>query len=367
MVGDFNFHVDQPDDHNASVFLDILDSADLGQHVTEATHKKGHTLDLVITRKSAHLVSNLSVKRGLPSDHYAIKCYINISRPPPTKITIRSRNLQKISIDNLIHDIQVSSLSSEPSQNLPQLVNQYEAILCELLDKHAPEKERSVTLRHNAQWFSDTLSDEKRKKRRCERKWLKSRLEIDKQIYNEQCKRYRRMLEQAKCDYHKTQIAGCNDRQLFQLVDRLSKPSTAPALPDHTCKKDLANDFLAFFHGKVSKLRNTLDNMQNVTASMEIPESSNSSFASFQHVCTDDVRKIVTKSANKSCALDPLPTDLLKKCLDVLLPNITRIINMSLSSEFVPETLKVAQVIPLIKKNQNWKEMNLRTTDPSLI
>ena len=90
--------------------------------------------------------------------------------------------------------------------------------------------------------------------------------------------------------------------------------------------------------------------MQNVTASIEIPESSNSSFESFQHVCTDDVRKIVTKSANKSCALDPIPTDLLKKCLDVLLPNITRIINMSLSSGFVPETLKVAQVIPLIKK-----------------
>ena len=42
MVGDFNFHVDQPDDHNASVFLDILDSADLEQHVAEATHKKGH-------------------------------------------------------------------------------------------------------------------------------------------------------------------------------------------------------------------------------------------------------------------------------------------------------------------------------------
>ena len=127
----------------------------------------------MITQKSAHLVSDLSVKRGLPSDHYAIKCYINISQPPPTKITIRSRNLQKISIDNLVHDIQVSSLSSEPSQNLPQLVNQYEAVLCELLDKHAPEKERFVTLRHNAQWFSDTLSDEKRKKRRCEMKMAK--------------------------------------------------------------------------------------------------------------------------------------------------------------------------------------------------
>ena len=49
VVRDFNFHVDQPDDHNASVFLDLLDSADLEHHVTEATHKKRHTLDLVIT------------------------------------------------------------------------------------------------------------------------------------------------------------------------------------------------------------------------------------------------------------------------------------------------------------------------------
>ena len=173
---------------------------------------------------------------------------------------------------------------------------------------------------------------------------------------------------QVKCGYHKTQIAECNDRQLFQLVDRLFKPSTALALPDHTCKKDLANELLAFFHGKVSKLRNTLDNMQSVTASIEIPELSNNSFASFQHVCTDDIRKIITKSANKSCALDPLPTDLLTKCLDVLLPNITRIINMSLSSVFVPETLKVAQVIPLIKKTMlERNKFYLRTTDPSLI
>ena len=90
------------------------------------------------------------------------------------------------------------------------------------------------------------LQEEKREKRKCERKWLKSRLEIDKQIYTEQCNKYRQMLEQAKSDYHRAQIAECNDRQLFKLVDRLSKPASAPVLPDQKCKKELANDFSDF-------------------------------------------------------------------------------------------------------------------------
>ena len=349
MLGDFNFHVDVPDDYNASKFLDLLDSAGLQQHVQNATHKKGHTLDLMISRKSSHFVSDLSVKMGLPSDHYAVKCNINISRPPPVKITIRSRNLRRINIDNLKSDIQASVLSADPSQDLSQFVDQYDTVLRNLLDEHAPEKDRSVTLRQNAQGYSDTLRDKKREKRRCERKWLKSKLEVDKQLYTEQCNKYRRMLDQAKCDYHRSQIAGCDDRQLFKLVDRLSKPFNAPALPDHKCKKDLANDFSGFFHGKVRKLRDTLDNLKCTDLSVEIHESANSSFASFSHVSTDEVQKIIIKSANKSGALDPVPTDLLKKCLDPVLPHITRIINMSLNTGSVPETLKVAQVVPLIK------------------
>ena len=99
---------------------------------------------------------------GLPSDHFAVKCNINISRPPPVKITTCSRNLRGIFTDNLINDIQQSALSKDQSQNLSQFVNQYEDVLRQLFDEHAPEKERSVTLRPNVQWYSDALRDEKR-------------------------------------------------------------------------------------------------------------------------------------------------------------------------------------------------------------
>lgn len=49
LTGDFNFHVDAADDPEARVFLDILTSMGLKQHVTISTHIRNHTLHLVIT------------------------------------------------------------------------------------------------------------------------------------------------------------------------------------------------------------------------------------------------------------------------------------------------------------------------------
>ena len=52
----------------------------------------------------------------------------------------------------------------------------------------------------------------------------------------------------------------------------------------------------------------------------------------------------------KSCELDPIPTTLLYDNPDILLPTITNIINISLTTGIVPRDLKTAIVKPLLKK-----------------
>ena len=42
VLGDFNIHVDVPNDIDAVKFLDLLESLGLKQHVTEATHIWSH-------------------------------------------------------------------------------------------------------------------------------------------------------------------------------------------------------------------------------------------------------------------------------------------------------------------------------------
>ena len=49
ITGDFNLHVDDPDDTYGCQFNILLSSYGLVNHVTFPTHQAGHTLDLVIT------------------------------------------------------------------------------------------------------------------------------------------------------------------------------------------------------------------------------------------------------------------------------------------------------------------------------
>ena len=70
----------------------------------------------------------------------------------------------------------------------------------------------------------------------------------------------------------------------------------------------------------------------------------------FTQVTQDEIGKIISKSPTKSCLLDPLPTLLIKECIDILLPSITKLVNCSLWEGLVPDGLKKAVVTPLIKK-----------------
>ena len=69
-----------------------------------------------------------------------------------------------------------------------------------------------------------------------------------------------------------------------------------------------------------------------------------------------EIRKIIIKSPNKSCDLDPLPTWLLKKCLDQLLPMITTVINWSMDESALSLCLKRATITPLLKRSALYTE-----------
>ena len=48
VLGDMNFHMDDPTDRDALKLTALLESLNLWQHVTKSTHRSGHILDLVI-------------------------------------------------------------------------------------------------------------------------------------------------------------------------------------------------------------------------------------------------------------------------------------------------------------------------------
>ena len=348
LTGDFNIHVDDTNDTVAKKFLDMLVSADLRQLVTGSTHRHGHTLDLLITRQADDTVHHIELDHSLPSDHAAVMMTVEISKPDCTRLSITSRNLRNINLEDFRHDIEMSPLTTDPCTNLDDLVDQYDNTLRSLMDKHVPETTRTITLRPHTPWYSDILRSSKRVKRRHERKWKKSGLEIDRQVFRESCNTYRHILQSAKTNYHSNQIAQCDSRKLFRMVSNMTGSSARvlPTVPEH----DLVNQFANFFTGKIKDIRYSLDHTTATPISVNIDKSCTSRFGTFTSISMDAVRRIIMGTSNKSCLLDPLPTSLLKNCIDEILPVVTNIVNLSLMQGYIPRLMKSAIITPVIKK-----------------
>ena len=158
---------------------------------------------------------------------------------------------------------------------------------------------------------------------------------------------------------------GSDQKVLFRVIDELLHSKDKHPLPQQTKINELLNTFSDFFQQKITLIRDKLDKQATLTDNSTAMASvlnadltaTTSSFSSFEKLCPEDVKKIVMASPTKSCALDPIPTWLLKDILDVLIPTITDIVNSSLQDGCFPDMMKKALVLPLLKKSTLDKEI----------
>ena len=179
ICGDCNIHMDDGLNTNTNNFKDLLTSVGLMQNVCNSTHKRGHILDLLITRVDEELLSSLNFINNTSSDHAAITCKLELPRPLPSKRVITFRNLRNIDMDSFRSDLKSLVIYNLNLDDPDKIVYHYNADLSDLLDMYAPECTHMVTLRPHPPWFNDSLRKLKTEKRRLEHQWMKSGLEID--------------------------------------------------------------------------------------------------------------------------------------------------------------------------------------------
>ena len=81
---------------------------------------------------------------------------------------------------------------------------------------------------------------------------------------------------------------------------------------------------------------------------------------SFQPVPEDLVREIILSlDASKATPVGDIPADILKSTVDIHLPFITKIINVSFKNGRFPDELKL-EVSPIFKKSNNLDKENYR-------
>ena len=104
-----------------------------------------------------------------------------------------------------------------------------------------------------------------------------------------------------------------------------------------------------YFTEKITTIRRVLDGQDRRT-SMCLDEHCgiSSRLSAFLPTKTNVITKLVSKTACKSCKLDPIPTHLLKDNISTLV--IADIVNVSITTGVFPFTFKKALVSPLLKK-----------------
>ncbi|XP_046862994.1 uncharacterized protein LOC124456651 [Xenia sp. Carnegie-2017] len=363
ITDDFNFHVDNKSDVDANNFSDLLESFNLCQHVMESTHCAGHTMDLIISRNSENILNSLNVVDVPISDHRLIICSLDLKKPPFEKRRIQYRQLISVNYDNFRKDVMNSPFGPEvqhapvdssmnPFEVASHLVDLYDNVLLSLIDSCAPVKTKTIILRPRAAWYSNGIAECKKRRRRLERKWRRTRLLCDRVNYEKQCAECRDLIYKTKKDYFNTVISENihDQRVFFQTVNHLLsggiKDTEYPTCSDD---KTLAEVFINFFTSKINVILSDLQR-SGISDTLKVSSQCKSTFLNFDIVTSVEICKLI-KSSVKSCSLDPVPLFLFKKCSDILVPFLTRMVNHCLTNGIMPDALKIARITPILKKS----------------
>ena len=351
IVGDFNIHVDKPEDRWTKELCCVLDNFGLTQHVTQPTHNRGHILDLVISKGlniSKVLVSDVAL-----SDHYCVFFESDIS----VHTNVQTQVVSKRYITENTGDIFIDAFSSTPPLSrfsVNHLVLHFNYKITNVMNAIAPTKVKVVSGKKKSPWRNGTLVKmEKRECRKAERRWRKTNLQVHFDIYKERLYIFNLELKKSRQSFFSDIITKNknNARARFATVDRLTNPPV-PVAAEHLSTR-ACNEFASFFTAKIQNIRQAVSATLPGTGgvlSFCPPKPNSNTLTQFDPINDKNLQDIIQHLKSSSCSLDILPAGFFKKVSDCMIPDLLQIVNTSLLSGVFPQAIKTAVIKPLLKK-----------------
>ena len=230
-----------------------------------------------------------------------------------------------------------------------------------LLDKRAPLQKKTITVRPRVPWFKNEIKEAMCLRRRYERIWRRTGLESDRVNFIKARNHTNHIIEQARRDYYFNLINenDCDQRKLFKTASALLGGSSQEKYPKHSDPTLLVNDFGRFFIQKIDVICSKLDRIDSslnhphhsIGSSIQESSFAGTPFNNFQPISSEGIKKLVLNAPNK----------IVKDCINELLPTISNMANLSLSSGHFPDIWKEGLVRPKLKNaNMDLIKKNYR-------
>lgn len=353
LAGDFNIHMERSGDLFSRQLHDVCSSHGLVCHINQPTHVCGGTLDLVFSRSEFPSSSLSIVDPGL-SDHFLLRWVSSLTRPLCDYATFTARPWSRLDLNVFRPLLAHSSLCDPgkwPELNCDELAGLYDSVLSHILDQIIPFRTVKKRLRSSDSWFDGECRQAKRELRRLERlvRRVLCFIDVDPSPLISQwreCKvLYRKYLKDKRESFWRAKVnSDCHKprrlwRHFNDLLGRVSR---------QTCDSLSASDFMNYFISKVDLARACTANADPPSFS---PSSADGYFREFSPVSVSTIAAAIRSLPNKHSACDPMPTNVLKDSLDLLLPFITYLMNKSLTDGHFPQLWKNVQITPILKRD----------------
>ena len=156
----------------------------------------------------------------------------------------------------------------------------------------------------------------KHQKRKSERRWRQTKLEVHHQIFLSECKRLGLILNKTKQAFFSSKIQDCgnNLKSLFKITNSLLDKKQQCPLSTASSDTVLAETFSKYFIEKVTTIRDTLKLKTDVDQSPldEDIHHVGPLLTSFEPTSEEEIKKIIMNSPSKPCELNPIPKAVLK-------------------------------------------------------
>ena len=367
ICGDFNIHINKPNDRLTIDFIDILDTFSLKQSVHEPTHILGNTLDLIIHDPTLLNISDVSIEKPDRSDHFLVFFQMSCNFDCSNKKQITFRNLKNVDFDAFKNEVENkvdNFLTNSNVHNFEETVLLFKNTFGEVVNEHAPIVTKTVQINNTPGWIDTEFKAARSERRRLYKTWKRTQTIASREAYEtSRCEVNNMSIAKRKLYFSKCiSESSSSQRDIFKICNSLLDVRKSTSLPDCENSALLANKFNQYFVQKITDIRNNMKtvDVNNVYINKESygiggAGCAQSTLSRFNPVSEEELKKIILSRKIKTCAQDTIPAELLKACLDQILPALTKLVNISLSTGSI-QGLKEAVITPLLKKYDLDKE-----------
>ena len=135
-----------------------------------------------------------------------------------------------------------------------------------------------------------------------------------------------KLLHKNRVDYcsNNLTIDESDTNTLFKVARKLIGDYGNPTLPSCDNLLALTNQFSHYFCDKIKKLKSSIALEPSQSPTYMERSFTGSTITAFEVISRETVNRIVQSSPAKTCDLDPIPTSLLKKCIELTPIMLTR-------------------------------------------